>query len=575
MHHKEVTTQTMIGFPPVVWALGLWCLPASSFLSPYSTTRQQAGWRQHTNTPLFNSEEERLNDEDSSPLSRLTSPPPDNLLQLARSRAAQPETTRRLAFASALLTAGALLGADEVRADNEVPDAAVLAWKANPINKRSGVTLFDAEKYGYNVQFITYLARFLLSFDVACQRWWFTLDLPRSGTAEEINERRLDQFGAFAASIEVGLQEFKGPDGPENLMKSLLQRYCPEIGPKTDGESEKKKQKRREIKEARRQIALLFGLLMDTQPVKELTALLAAIENGSIKYIQITSDPGLGGYAPGDEAPIVEFPAPDAGENYDPAAGRAILEPSGKLLRIEVVNGGSKYKTTPLVTVTAPQQEGGKVASAKAKLFSSGPNKGSVEGVELLDPGSGYSIDQVVQLAVSPPVDNTGDAAVLLPVLELQVGRIEITESGCGYAVEKPLKVYVNAKIKGKADQKRIVAGLAYPEAEKSSFTRFRKDSDIKQVLDYEEELDKLYDLSTTQSVKATDSGSESNIPLLPLWGGKSTSSKLLRLLPNVSCFLPAVFAFTLSRLIQFLSIEGCRTRVQLEIEAICTFRLF
>jgi hypothetical protein len=49
-----------------------------------------------------------------------------------------------------------------------------LKWEASPINKRSGVTVFQAEKGGYNVRFITYLSRFLLSFDPECQRWWYT-----------------------------------------------------------------------------------------------------------------------------------------------------------------------------------------------------------------------------------------------------------------------------------------------------------------------------------------------------------------------------------------------------------------
>ena len=160
----------------------------------------------------------------------------------------------------------------------------------------------------------------------------------------------------------------------------MLLRYCPEIGPKAD--SEKKKQKRREIKEAKRQIALLFSLLKDAQPVQEITALLAAISNGSINSVKMASDVVLGGYGLGDEPPTIEFPAPEAGDNYDAATGRAILEPTGTLLRIDIYDRGSGYKTAPPVTITPPEQEGGKAASAKVKLFSNGPNKGSIESVE-------------------------------------------------------------------------------------------------------------------------------------------------------------------------------------------------
>jgi len=483
------------------------------------------------------------NEEDLLPLHvskhRLTSQA-DILLQNARGSISKPETTRRLAFASALMTAGALLGADEARAvdgstsSSDGADASVLTWKINPINKRSGVTLFDAEKSGYNVQFITYLACFLLSFDVACQRWWFALDLPRSGSAEQINEIRLDQFGAFAASVEVGLQEFEGGDGPKNLMKSLMERYSPDVGPKSDSDSEQKKQKRRAIKEARRQIALLFGLMTDNQPVKEITALLAAIDNGSITSVKMITDPviQLRGFAPGDEPPLVEFPAPEAGDSFDRATGRAILEPTGSILRIEIVDPGSGYETPPLVSVTPPQREGGSAATIKVKISSNGPNKGSIESVELLDPGSGYAKDEALEMKVPAPEDENGQAAVLRPVPELRVDRIQVVYRGSGYAVEKPLKIYINATIEGKAE-KPVVAGMAYPEAEKSSYTGIRRDGDIKQVLEFEDKLDKQYDLRDKQILSGSDSGAASNIPLIPLWGGKATSSKLLRLIPN------------------------------------------
>jgi hypothetical protein len=48
-----------------------------------------------------------------------------------------------------------------------------LGWESTPVNKRMGVTVFDAEKAGYNVRFVTCLSRFLLVFDVDCQRWWY------------------------------------------------------------------------------------------------------------------------------------------------------------------------------------------------------------------------------------------------------------------------------------------------------------------------------------------------------------------------------------------------------------------
>lgn len=337
-----------------------------------------------------------------------------------------------------------------------------LPWEASPINKRSGVTVFDAEKMGYNVKFITYLSRFLLCFDENCQRWWYTRssDLPRFGTAEQIDKMRLQQFGAFSASVEVGLQEYRGPNGPKSLMASLLRRYCPDpdsiqqyreqAGLPPLSEAAKDRQER-EIKEARRQIALLFGLMEANQPVEEITKLLAAIDDGSIYSVEII-DPGSG-YAPGYGTPVVKFAPPEAGDDYETASGRAVLRPNGKILRLDLVNRGFGYSKAPTVTISPPTAAvlgdvNATAATAKAFLFRSGVNKGRVERVQLVDPGSGYTSSDVIRVKLSPPemalVDG-GVAATATAVLELEVGGIQIIDGGSGYAVEKPINVYVEA----------------------------------------------------------------------------------------------------------------------------------
>ena len=58
-----------------------------------------------------------------------------------------------------------------------------------------------------------------------------------------------------------------------------------------------------EIKEAKRQIALLFGLLKTYQPVDDITKLLAAIDNASIRKVKINNHGS--GYAPGYGVPAV------------------------------------------------------------------------------------------------------------------------------------------------------------------------------------------------------------------------------------------------------------------------------
>lgn len=378
------------------------------------------------------------------------------------------ETTRRLFFASALFAGGSTLSFDKEHSDasaagNMAYANGGLQWETSPINKRSGVTVFDAERAGYNVKFVTYLTRFLLAFDANCQKWWYlrASDLPRRASAEDVNALRLQQFGAFSASVEVGLQEYRGPNGPRGLMNSLLKRYCPDpevlatereaqgLAPLSDSAAGKEL---REIKEARRQIALLFGLMDANQPVDEISKLLAAIDNGSVGYVEIV-EPGTG-YAPGYGAPLVEFPPPEAGDDYERATGRAILAPNGKILRIDLVNRGFGYGKAPTITLSPPMDLKNAntpnatacAATAKAFLFPKGINKGRIERIQLVDPGVGYTKDDIVRIKVSPPempATEGGLAATATAILEYQVTGITITNNGTGYAVEKPINVYV------------------------------------------------------------------------------------------------------------------------------------
>ena len=383
-------------------------------------------------------------------------------------------TTRRLFFGSALIAAGtSALGDSTITPANAavVDPNTRLWWQVSPVNKRTGVTVFDAEQTGYKVNFVTYLSRFLLVFDLYCQRWWLNKasDIPRTATAEEVARFRNRQFGAFSASVEVGLQEYGGDDGPKRLLEPLLKRDCPDLEklqkeretkgkpPFTDTERARQE---REIKEARRQICLLFGLMETNQPVDGLTQQLAAIDNGLINKVQL-QDPGSG-YAPGYGAPEVRFPPPEAGEGYQTATGRAILSPNGKLLRIDVVNRcvGYNAKQPPTVTVSPPAairfEDFGtdscvvgfaaEAAAAQAFVFRSGPNKGWIERLQLTKPGAGYRQGEIIRIRISPPdlpKQKGGVTATATAVLESEVSEIQIVNNGTSYAVEKPIQVYV------------------------------------------------------------------------------------------------------------------------------------
>lgn len=73
--------------------------------------------------------------------------------------------SRRMMFATSLFTAGSTLGAatssaisSEANAITSQPPISFYApdskliWEPTPINKRTGITVFDAESFGYNVQ---------------------------------------------------------------------------------------------------------------------------------------------------------------------------------------------------------------------------------------------------------------------------------------------------------------------------------------------------------------------------------------------------------------------------------------
>jgi len=382
----------------------------------------------------------------------------------------QGEASRRMFFAASIFAGGSALSlVDEQKSvamamdSNGVPATGNLEYKTSPVNKRSGVTVYDAEQTGYNVKFVTYLSRFLLSFDSDCQKWWYARasDLPRQSSAEEVSALRLQQFGAFSASVEVGLQEYRGKDGPRRLLDNLLDRYCPDQedlekdrekeGLKPLVEQAKAKQLR-EIKEARRQLALLFGLMEINQPVEELSKLLAAIDNGSIASVEII-DAGSG-YAPGYGVPSVKFPPPEAGEDFEPATGRASLRPNGKILRVDLVNRGFGYGKPPSVTISPPAALSDEAnvtectATAKAFVFRQGANKGRIERIQLANPGYGYAEDEIIKIAISPPeraLADGGVRATATAILEYQVDSIEILNPGTGYATEMPINVYVDA----------------------------------------------------------------------------------------------------------------------------------
>lgn len=489
---------------------------------------------------------------------------------------ASPVTTRRIVLASALVGAAGLAATHPWSSDSGSPTTAAqntastsLPWEVTPVNKRTGVTVYDAEAAGYNLRFVTYLSRFLLNFDADCQRWWYSraADLPRLASADEITQRRLAQFAAFAASVEVGLQDYAGKDGPTQLLQSLRQRYT-EQAPNQQLTGAALEKRQGEIQEAQRQIALLFGLMEQNQPTAALSQLLAAIDNGSVGKIEIV-DPGSG-YAPGYGSPAVVFPAPDAGDDdYERATGRAILEPNGRLLRIDVVNRGTGYKSPPEVTIAPPaairfrdsdddNTVEAEQAQAKAFIFRSGPNKGRIERIQLTNPGAGYNPNEIIKVRITSNAGGT--SATARAVLEYQVAGIEMTNNGTGYAVERPLDVYVEpppltarvnmndpimvarytdpnlqelsneanrAACVGRGCYDRPVVAKAYPVAKKDSYNNFLDQNDTSTAFSFERSL-----VADEGRVVSATLGRPVELPSLGVASPISSSAQLLQLLP-------------------------------------------
>mmetsp|Transcript_32251 Transcript_32251/g.96709 ORF Transcript_32251/g.96709 Transcript_32251/m.96709 type:complete len:641 (-) Transcript_32251:26-1948(-) len=249
--------------------------------------------------------------------------------------------------------------------------------------------------------------------------------------------------------------------------------------------------------------------------------------------------------------PRVILPPPEAGTNYTSAEGRAILKSTGRLLRVDVVDGGSGYTKPPTITVS--QQGCETPALAQAKMATGMEDgKGVVEAIRLVDPGSGYDDSRPVAIEVSRPDSSDGRIAVLRPVLDMAVEGIEITRGGTGYAVERPLKVLVEVpspssssknKGKGEEDVELRMIGRAYVEADKSSFTSFRREDDKRRILDLEEQFETKYGLKPKTlpagGAAGAVAGADGDLPPLPFWDGggggtkSSSSAELLRMLPG------------------------------------------
>jgi len=412
-------------------------------------------------------------------------------------------------------------------------------WEFNPINKRSGVTVFEAETAGYTVGFVTYLSRFLLNFDRGCQLWWFSSNrIPRGSTPENIEQIRFDQFAQFAASVEVGLQGYEGSDGPNRLLKELCNRYGTIPSRTSTDNNSELPSKRRIAKAARRHVALLFGLMEKQQPTEALADLLILVDDAKITQVELI-DSTANKYAGYDSLspPFIEI----GGGN---SKGRAILQPTGRLLRIDVVDAGDiTYSNPPFINVGISC--GVQCATIDGGGMAKLNKQGKIESVTIIDAGTDFfNAEQLDFNIVQRPTPifsalSTSGKPVFRAVLDNAIKSIEITEQGSGYEKEKPVEVYAVSRTENNSNGKernmnRQLVGVAYPAAVSSSFTSFESKSDTAKIDELQQSFLQKFPELRPQTAGATVSGLDSGLPPnLPFWAGKNSSSaEFLRLLP-------------------------------------------
>jgi hypothetical protein len=184
----------------------------------------------------------------------------------------------------------------------------------------------------FSLRFVTYLSRFLLNYESTSANWWRKsqqtqeLILVRQ---EELLVKRLEQFGRYAASVEIGLARYQGQEGTEALAELMIARYG------------------WISREVLKQMAFLFALLDEYQPTARIGDMLSRADNSTVTSVKLV----LRGSGYTGKAPEVRIETPD----YTPAQecrATASVRESGRILRIKVLDGGSGYLTPPKVIFT-------------------------------------------------------------------------------------------------------------------------------------------------------------------------------------------------------------------------------
>jgi len=275
----------------------------------------------------------------------------------------------------------------------------------------------------YETRFITYLSRFLLSYDLAASAWWDKNSKSKVVDGEEIIVDVNEIFAQFAESVEVGLADyFLGPYGSYASVaaaKAGVNAVMPAqsvretdkspslfniltTGNRGKGRKNAQTKKssmlaKRKSKNAQReanklakqgilnlfsllsarytsiqekqQLAILFSLISnpELQPVNEIRSLLGEIDNGSISKVE-----------------LIDVISESGNDNTD--------------FRLSSRQGGGYSKTDikqdDIVTVESPPPLGDEYKPAKITVVTKPTTR--ILRIKVIDGGSGYTVSPEV-----------------------------------------------------------------------------------------------------------------------------------------------------------------------------------
>jgi hypothetical protein len=166
--------------------------------------------------------------------------------------------------------------------------------------------------------------------------------------------------------------------------------------------------------------------------------------NGQITFVDVISS-GVGYNTP----PQIYIDSPSE-PNSIQAVLQGVLNASGELVSVSILNPGTGYSSTNLPRVKVVQPTGAQVLDVQVDSF------GRVISIELLSGGSGYSNIPSVYI-VDDRKDNLGNpiggsgAKAVATIFNGQITDISIVEFGTGYSSSQPPKVYISEPDSAKA----------------------------------------------------------------------------------------------------------------------------